>query len=429
MLFLEYYDNLSDVEVSDGLTVNLRYQAFVGLGMEDEIPEPTTLVEFRNRLGEEVFKVLFDELVRQLKGKGLLSEKVSSIDATHMEADIARKSIINLLRQGKGKLISAIQRQKFQWGKELENRYPAVEDKGRKSSDSELEAEMRNTAALLKELEGQIKEDEYIKKLKEELGKISRGELGLVSFEDMDARWGHKSKEKSFTGYKAHVSMDDSGIVTSADVFSGEQSEATKNNFGKLLHDDESKGVKSECVVADGLYDGAPAQQLSEELGYPIYTPCRHGPQGLEREYFHFDDKGNLRCRSYNYGYKVNETAFGSQYQFYGVDCAGCLSRKSCLKKNEHQKNLWLSKCCEVSMRQDKQLRVEALEQRKRIEAKFGEAKKWHNMARARYRGRWRVGIQVFMTFFVINAKRMVKLMANNLAPPGSLGKCCPVTG
>ena len=52
-----------------------------------------------------------------------------------------------------------------------------------------------------------------------------------------------------------------------------------------------------------------------------------------------------------------------------------------------------------------------ALSKRRRIEAKFGEAKKHHTMARARYRGRWRVAIQVFMTFIVMNLRRTVKLL------------------
>ena len=70
-------------------------------------------------------------------------------------------------------------------------------------------------------------------------------------------------------------------------------------------------------------------------------------------------------------------------------------------------------------MRQDKQAREAALEQRKRIEPKFGEAKKWHLLHRARYRGRWRVSIQALMTFFVMNTKRLVKLMQEAHAPPG----------
>jgi len=45
------------------------------------------------------------------------------------------------------------------------------------------------------------------------------------------------------------------------------------------------------------------------------------------------------------------------------------------------------------------------------IEGKFGEAKKWHNLHRARYRRKSRVAIQVFMTFMVLNVKRMMKLL------------------
>ena len=52
-----------------------------------------------------------------------------------------------------------------------------------------------------------------------------------------------------------------------------------------------------------------------------------------------------------------------------------------------------------------------AQHRRTRIEAKFGEAKKHYGMVRARYRGRWRVAIQVLMSFLVMNLKRVVKLI------------------
>ncbi|MCD6232677.1 transposase [Candidatus Aerophobetes bacterium] len=55
--------------------------------------------------------------------------------------------------------------------------------------------------------------------------------------------------------------------------------------------------------------------------------------------------------------------------------------------------------------------REKAQKKRKRIEAKFGEAKKHHSMMRARYRGRWKVAIQIFMSFIVMNLKRVVKLL------------------
>lgn len=426
ILFLEFYDNLSDVEVVDGLTVNLRYQAFVGIGMDDEIPESTTLVEFRNRLGEEVFKELFSELVKQLKEKGLLSQKVSAIDATHITADIATPSLVNLLRQGRRKMLSRLGREYRKSSEELGKKYPSepLKPKGR-VTEKEIEQERKLTAEFLKELNGLHLKDKEMKLDGEELNKLVMGESGLISFEDKDARWGYKREDKPFAGYKAHVSMDESGIVTGADTFSGEKSESKKELFSKLINEDRAKGLKSECVAADGLYDGAPAQTISEEIGMPIYTPCRHGLNGLEKDYFWFDEAGRFRCRNYSIG--VVDLVDGSRkrYSFLSIDCQSCLSKCSCLKKGTIQRSIWLNKCCEASMRQNKELRKAALEQRKRIEAKFGEAKKWHSMERARYRGRWRVAVQVFMTFFVINAKRMVKLMAKSLAPPGSLGTVC----
>jgi len=72
---------------------------------------------------------------------------------------------------------------------------------------------------------------------------------------------------------------------------------------------------------------------------------------------------------------------------------------------------LYVSESHLLYLETDPEERRKASRKRRRIEAKFGEAKKHHRMARARYRGRWRVAIQVFMTFIVMNLKRMVKLL------------------
>jgi len=63
------------------------------------------------------------------------------------------------------------------------------------------------------------------------------------------------------------------------------------------------------------------------------------------------------------------------------------------------------------------------------IERKFGEAKKWHGLDRARYRGKWRVNIQSLMTFLVINVKRMVKLMEKTPYPGKSVAQLVPEEG
>lgn len=55
--------------------------------------------------------------------------------------------------------------------------------------------------------------------------------------------------------------------------------------------------------------------------------------------------------------------------------------------------------------------RKEALKKRPLIERRFGGGKKWLGLGRARDCGKWRVAIQVLMTFLVMNVKRMVKLL------------------
>ncbi|MFZ5769618.1 MAG: transposase [Bacillota bacterium] len=44
------------------------------------------------------------------------------------------------------------------------------------------------------------------------------------------------------------------------------------------------------------------------------------------------------------------------------------------------------------------------------MERVFGEAKKWHGLGRARYRGKWRVYVQAAITFAVMNVKKIVNL-------------------
>ena len=59
ILFLEYYYNLSDVEVIKQLQVNILFRRFVGLSLEDPVPDDSSLSVFRDRLGEERFQHLF----------------------------------------------------------------------------------------------------------------------------------------------------------------------------------------------------------------------------------------------------------------------------------------------------------------------------------------------------------------------------------
>ena len=110
ILFLEFYYNLSDVEVVKQLRFNVLLRYFVEIKIEDPLPDDTSLVVFRKRLGEERFERIFDKFVKQCKEKGLLKEKFKIVDATHIIADVAISNTVELLREGRERILKAIKK-------------------------------------------------------------------------------------------------------------------------------------------------------------------------------------------------------------------------------------------------------------------------------------------------------------------------------
>ncbi len=60
VLFLEVWANLSDVQVCQQLKYSVLYRWFCGVSWDQPVPDDTTLVVFRKRLGPAKLKELFD---------------------------------------------------------------------------------------------------------------------------------------------------------------------------------------------------------------------------------------------------------------------------------------------------------------------------------------------------------------------------------
>lgn len=76
-----------------------------------------------------------------------------------------------------------------------------------------------------------------------------------VSFVDPKARFCTKSEKKKFAGYKAHIAKDESGIVPGAQTILGDNNEGNEANLESLLQKGDEKGLTSEAVEYDALYD------------------------------------------------------------------------------------------------------------------------------------------------------------------------------
>jgi transposase len=145
MLFLEYYGNLSDVQVSEQCVYNLLYRWFAGLGVGEATPDDTTLVVFRKRLGQERVERLFNRITEQAKAKGLLVGRHKILDATHVIANVAIPSTVGLLRQARKKVLRKIEKKYPLCAKKLEETYGEGDSQGRKATEEELVREVELT--------------------------------------------------------------------------------------------------------------------------------------------------------------------------------------------------------------------------------------------------------------------------------------------
>jgi transposase, IS5 family len=86
-LLLQSLYGLSDRELEEALCDRLSFRRFVGLSLEETVPDHTVLSRFRNLLIEvELLEKLFCELDRQLEKAGVMLKRGTMLDATLIEA-------------------------------------------------------------------------------------------------------------------------------------------------------------------------------------------------------------------------------------------------------------------------------------------------------------------------------------------------------
>jgi IS5 family transposase len=93
MLILQQLYNLSDDAIEYQVRDRLSFMRFLGLQMEDRVPDAKTVWLFRERLkGLGLVEVLFDRFNEQLARRGYVAKAGQMIDATFLEAPRQRNS-------------------------------------------------------------------------------------------------------------------------------------------------------------------------------------------------------------------------------------------------------------------------------------------------------------------------------------------------
>jgi transposase, IS5 family len=88
-LLLQQWYSLSDPELEEAIADRISFRRFVGLGLEEEVPDHSTLSRFRKQLAERNLSArVFAEVNRQLEQRGLMVKRGTLIDASLVKAAV-----------------------------------------------------------------------------------------------------------------------------------------------------------------------------------------------------------------------------------------------------------------------------------------------------------------------------------------------------
>jgi len=216
---------------------------------------------------------------------------------------------------------------------------------------------------------------------------------------DKDARWGVKKVRKikqndgtlkeekdSFYGYKTHVSHNaETGIVTSMITTSGEAPDGKE--LPHLVNKDRKLGITKEGEITKG-------NGRLEVEGGTAYTADKAYDDGDNHEF--------LKVKKLQSAIILKETRTDS--------------------KQEENNKFWQEF-------KDREIYQEATKLRYTVEQPFGLAKHYHGFTRCRYLGKTRMAIQSYLTFMVLNLKRIISLTEGVSFRNSALYAYAPIRG
>jgi hypothetical protein len=245
---------------------------------------------------------------------------------------------------------------------------------------------------------------------------------GIQSAIDPDARFGWKSNTKSFFGFKEHLAMTEEEIITAVEVTPGTSDDGKQ--LPALLAQSKANGIEVEEIVADTAYSGKDnLAVMKKETIQPVVplNPIVHSG-GQRQEGFEYNKDadfmvcpaGEHSIRKAVQGSKKSGDSRSLVYYFDVEKCKVCPLHEGCYKPESKSKTYSIRIIAEHFKEQIEfefsDTFKERIKRRPIIEHKNAEMKRFHGMDTARYRGLFRMRIQAYLTAFVVNAKRMVKL-------------------
>jgi transposase len=386
MLLIGYlYGITSERKLCEEVKMHIGYRWFVGLHMNDEVPDHSTFSKNRHGRFKEsgIFQEIFDEIVRQCIKCSLVSGEHLTTDSTLVKANASFKSMEPIVVKMKPK----------EFIEKVEEENPVEEDRSWEPNDD----------------------------YKHRGEKISN--QTHRSKTDPDARLARHAKgQQTKLSHSASYVMDNkSHVIVGVKANSPDRNSDAKAATEMLKECKWKFKLKPKTLGADKGY----------ATGEFVYEVIKEGiiPHVPVMDTRSKNDKGIYSIKEFKFDNEHNEYICpqGKRLKYLGIhkhsrqfvyrakvkDCKACPVKEKCTKDRSRSLSYHIYEdYLKYAKKQTKTLAYRISQRmRKRIEELFGEAKDYMGLRVAKFRRLWNVKEQFLLTATAQNIKRMAKLL------------------
>lgn len=456
---LQFHKDLSDREMERASMYDLEIKYGLGLRLDERPFDHSSLGDFRQRLlkhGKE--KMIFERILERLiQDKFIEKGEIQRIDATHIIADVAIPSMVQLVKKGAFEVLKTLKCQHKKVYEAMAQQIDLTkytretvnqESEGRNSDDKrkkKLVEVVQDARIVLKHTTG-LKTSRRLRKridlleriLQQNIEEDQHGEPRekdtkqkppdlLVSPIDEDARYGMKSVKKRFVGYKANLTeTTQSRFITNVKVMKGNQRDG--DTTIDAVKEQNVLGLTPIKLIGDTAYsDGAYRKELKQN-GTQVVAPLRakntRTRSVFPKSMFVYDEiHHTVTCPQ---GVTTKESYHDSQkdirmYHFPRTRCQLCLVQAQCTNSSEGRRTIGIApshkELLEAETYNMTQAFKDDMKLRPVIEGTHSEMKRYHGLRRARFRGLRKLSLQCYFTAVVVNVKRWIKRLKEGIIP------------
>ena len=426
-LLLKSYYKISDRELIRRSKTDLEFKYFLDYEVEEQkFIDPSLLTKFRRERieskenAENLLDQLLEKTVEIAIKEGVIGKEIKLIlDSTHSQSRYGKLSPREeLLRQAKN-----LRKSIYQIDASMKEKLPEKREKTGMIEETneyieELLKIVKEDPRFAKFLREQI---DYLEETNEDIKealKTMKKEIPSEYSKDKDARTGHKTADTSFFGYKNHIAMTTEGIITAANITSGEKNDGKE--MQKLIEKTEKTGLEIEAVIGDGAYSSQDDLEYCKKKKIKVASKLNkmilEGHEKKE-EYTYNKDADMYICKAGQMAIRKAKDKCGRKnrdvirYYFDVEKCKMCPFREGCYKKGAKKKSMTVTIKKEIHKKQAEYMETqefkELYKERYKIEAKNSQLKNVGDLKEAIGCGQVGMTIQGASTLFLTNMKRI----------------------